>query len=87
MRPGRSERRHHRWRMVRKAWRLFRMWDATKNTALDERELSVRRRAHDPERLADNLAACSYLSCQNPKTNDWYRRRERHADDDLQADS
>lgn len=72
--------------MVRKAWRLFRMWDGRKNTERDERELSVRRRRHDPERLADNLAACSCLACSNPHTEKWHLRREERAASDARAE-
>lgn len=75
----RSVRRHHRARMVAKAVRLFRMFDGDKNTERDARGLSAKRRPHDAERLADNLAACSCLFCRNPHDEKWLRRKERAA--------
>lgn len=51
---ARALRRHLRWRMVQRAWRLFRRWDARLG-AVDARGLSVLRRPHDPEKLADHL--------------------------------
>lgn len=59
----RARRRHERWRAVQRAVRLFRCWDARPNTQRDERGLDVKRRAHDPERLADNLRPCSCYCC------------------------
>lgn len=60
----RAQRRHRRWRMVQRALRLFKMWDAPKGNELDSRGLCVKRRANDPERLADNLRACSCIFCK-----------------------
>lgn len=60
----RARRRHDRWRMVQKAVRLFRRWDNPKTRVLDERGLDVKRRPHDPEKLADNLAFCDHYLCQ-----------------------
>ena len=82
---ARARRRHSRWRMVQRALRLFRRWDATKigmhREGLDERELSTKRRPNDPERLADNLKACSCYMCQNRREMDGPKRQERHEDD------
>lgn len=61
MKPDRprAHRRHRRWRMVQRALRLMRMWDAPKGTVLDARGLSVYRRPHAPERCVAPLAKCS----------------------------
>lgn len=77
---NRSWRRHHRWRMVQRALRLFRMWDSGPNNPRDERGLHVKRRPHDPEKFADNLTICSCLACRNPHSDDWHRRKERATD-------
>lgn len=53
--------------MVQRALRLFRMWDAPKGNALDARGLCTKRRQFDPERLADNLRACSCAVCSAHK--------------------
>jgi len=66
--------------MVQRALRLFRMWDASKFNVLDSRLLSVKRRAHDPERLADNLKACSCWMCRNRRELDGPTWRERRFD-------
>jgi hypothetical protein len=63
----RAQRRHRRWRMVQRALRLFRMWDAPKGNVLDERGLHKTRRAHDPERLADNLRPCACRACTSTR--------------------
>ena len=64
--------------MVQRAVRLFRTYDGLhKNRPLDERGLDVKRRANDPERLADNLAACSCLCCRNPRADEYHNRHLR----------
>lgn len=73
----RAKRRHRRWRMVQRALRLLRIWDAPKRNVLDERGLSVKRRQHDAERLADNLANCSCAFCRNRRDIEGPTRRER----------
>lgn len=78
----RAKRRHSRWRMVQRALRLFRRWDAGKNAALDRRLLSEKRREADPERLADNLKACSCWMCRNRRALEGPTRRERRFSED-----
>lgn len=73
----RAVRRHQRWRVVQRAVRLFRMWDQTKNSELDGRGLSVKRRAHDPERLADNLAYCRCSFCRLRKLDKYLTQRRK----------
>lgn len=85
MRPesSRARRRHQRWRMVQRAVALFRMWDAPKGNVLDGRMLCVKRRPHDPERLADNLRCCSCFACTaNRRENAGPTMRERRWDAD-----
>ncbi len=78
----RAQRRHNRARAVAKALRLFRMYDASKANVLDARGLCVRRRPHDPERLADHLRCCSCLMCSGRKRRvSGPTMRERRADD------
>lgn len=71
----RAKRRHQRWRVVQRALRLFRRWD-TYTTEHDDRGLSVKRRPHDPELLADNLKACSCWMCRNKRQVEGPTRRE-----------
>src|SRR5262245_6097109 len=56
--PSRANRRHHRARMVAKAIRVFRTFRprAAENV-----------RAHDAEKLADNLAFCTRPCCRSPR--------------------
>jgi hypothetical protein len=68
--------------MVQRAVRLFRRWDTALRRPRDARGLDPRRRAHDPERLADHLKACSCVMCSQQKRRiagpTW---RERRSDD------
>lgn len=80
----RARRRHYRWRMVRRAVALFRRYDAPKGNVLDARQLSVTRRPHDPERLADNLrnCSCAYCSAHRRTTSGPTMRERRFGQDD-----
>jgi hypothetical protein len=48
----RARRRHHRARMVARAFRMARAWDWSIET---------------PQRMADNMAKCSCWMCGNPR--------------------
>lgn len=78
----RARRRHARWRMVRKALRLYRMFDSGKNSPVDDRGLCVKRRPFDPERGADNLQRCSCYLCGNRRDIEGPPLRERPIPED-----
>jgi hypothetical protein len=56
--PSRARRRQDRQRMVAKALRIFRRYDSG---------YPFKRRPHDPQALADNLAFCARRCCRNPR--------------------